>query len=36
MSDFRVHSVVCEYGHASLRGGVYPRVMFLFVCVVCM
>ena len=36
VGDLRVHSVVCEYEHASLRGGVYPRVMFLFVCVVCM
>ena len=36
MSDFRVHSVVCEYGHASLCGDVYPRVMFLLVFVVCM
>ena len=32
VGDLRVRSVVCECGCASLRAGVYPRVMFFFVC----
>ena len=36
MGDLRVRSDVCESGCASLRGGGYPRVMFLFDYVVCM
>ena len=36
VGDLRVRSDVCECGCASLRGGVYPRVMFLLVYVVCM
>ena len=36
VGDLRVRSDVCECGCASLRGGVYHRVMFLLVYVVCM